>query len=143
MKVFLLIIGLMLSSILLVDSDLTKDYILTFMRDECEQLNNQKPLDSLVATELSDSEALVFTRYSRIKKIRLQNSGGQRVIKCEAYRFPAGIVVTVSADGRTCEITGMPTTPQAQIEAYTVATNQRGSSLVIVPISVNALVLME
>jgi hypothetical protein len=97
----------------------------------------------LAVTELSDSEELIFTHYSHIANIRLQNLGGDQIITCEVYRFPEGVIVAVSADGRACEIAGVPTIPQARIEAYVVANNLRGSSLAVVPISVNALVLTE
>jgi hypothetical protein len=114
-----------------------------FARFQCAQLNHQSPFDQLASTELIDSKEMILTHYSRISKIRLQNRGGHQVTSCEAYRLPAGLSVTVSADGHTCEISGVPVHPQARTDAYVVASNFKGSSLSIVPISINALTLRE
>ncbi len=143
MRMFLLLFGLLVGLTLFFSSELVQAYLMTFVRVQCVQLNNQRPSGKLAVTELSDSEELIFTHYSKISNIRLQNLGGDQIIRCEAYRFPEGVIVAVSADGRTCEIAGVPTIPQARIEAYVVATNLKGSSLAVVPISVNALVLTE
>ncbi|MFK7795268.1 MAG: hypothetical protein AB8B89_07970 [Gammaproteobacteria bacterium] len=117
---------------------------MTFVRLKCVQLNDPSPVRKLAGiTQLSDSEELIFTHYSPIPKIRIQNMGGHQVIKCESFRLPKGVLVSVSSDGRTCEIGGVPTTPQARTEAYVIATNSLGSSLAVVPISVNAIVLRE
>ncbi|MDW3095405.1 MAG: hypothetical protein R8G33_07030 [Gammaproteobacteria bacterium] len=116
---------------------------MTFLRVQCDELIMQNVPEGLFATKLNDSDELVFTNYLRIDKVRLVNIGGNQIIQCDSYRFPEGITVMVSADGHTCEILGVPTTPQARTNGYVIARNKKGSSLAIVPISVNALVLRE
>ena len=141
MRIFLYSICLLIIVILPVSTKIAQNYVMTFVRLECMQLNKHTPSINLEVTELSDSVELVFTHYSRITNIRLQNLGGHQVIRCEAHRFPEGVSVSVARDGSTCEISGVPTIPQGRTNAYVVAVNKQGSSLAVVPISVNALVL--
>ena len=41
-------------------------------------------------------------------KLRFENQGGGRLTSCTALGLPAGLDIGVSADGDTCEITGVP-----------------------------------
>ena len=143
MRVSIHITGLLIGIALLADSAIVQSYVMTSFRVQCNKFIDQHAPEGLFATKLSDSEELVFTHYLRIKKVRLANTGGSHIIQCEAYRLPSGISVMVSADGHTCEIVGVPTIPQERTQGYVIARNNRGSSLAVVPISVNALVLNE
>ena len=143
MKYTLTLFGLLISIALLISSDLAQAYMATFVRLQCEQFTTPQLSVKLTSTRLSDEQAYVFDQYARISKIRLKNIGGHRINKCYAFRFPEGLSVSVSADGETCVIGGVPTSPQALREAYVVASNQKGSSLAVVPVAVNAIVLRE
>ncbi len=84
-----------------------------------------------------------FTKYKRIRNMPIINTGGGLLISCEAFNFPQGLSVQLSADLSTCVLAGVPGEAQARTPGFIVATNQRGSSLARVPIVVNALVLYE
>lgn len=143
MRGFLTFFGLTISIALLFSSDLAQAYIATFVRLKCVHLSEQHPPEQLTPTKLIDEQELVINQYARISRIHLHNRGGDQVIRCQAFRFPQGLSVSVSSDGKTCLVSGVPMIPQATKNAYVVATNKRGSSLAVVPIAVNAIVFRE
>lgn len=97
-------------------------------------------LPSLATPALVQSGPLNYTEGVPITIFSLPNSGGGELLTCDTLpALPAGITLTVSADGSTCEISGTPVTFQPQAEYTITASNHAGTSNVLLNIAVHTL----
>lgn len=129
---------------LFMSSQYIQSTLLTLLRTKCGDWLSEMHSFSLNQPQLVDVEKeLIVTKYSRMQTYRLENQGGFELLYCDGFHFPRGLVVTLTRDGHSCEITGIPTEAQAVVNAYVLASNHRGRSLAKVPIVVNAIVLQE
>lgn len=131
------------SILLVVTSQASKDYATTFVRKQCVYWMQQVSAFDLDQPKLLSLDNVTLTKYSAFKALRLDNQGGKQLIYCDGFDLPQGLQVTVTRDGHSCIISGVPIQAQALTNAYIVTANQQGRSLAIVPIIVNALVLRE
>ena len=143
MRMLLSLIGLLVSLLLIASSPKFPGFAAIFARAECQCLTENSASPDLFRPKLVNSEELIFTKYLRTAVTRLHNNGGGEIIRCDAFNFPTGLSVKISSDASTCEIAGIPSKTQVLIQGFVVASNHKGRSLAIVPISVNALVLRE
>ncbi|NVJ61130.1 MAG: BspA family leucine-rich repeat surface protein [Gammaproteobacteria bacterium] len=73
-----------------------------------------------------------------INSLYFQSNGGWNIETCTSNPLPDGLTLSVSQSGRTCVISGTPTTEQ-RAQVYTItATNQYGSSEATVTISISS-----
>ena len=86
---------------------------------------------------LIDATAQNYTQDSAISTLSFTNTGGGLLTNCTADTLPAGLVVGVSADLTTCEITGTPSAIQAATVHMITATNDSGNSTASVTITVS------
>ena len=114
-----------------------------FIQEQCVGIEKELSGAQLRLPKLHNLSERIYTKYQRIPRTKLINSGGAALQKCEAYNFPIGLMVRVSKDNQTCVISGIPAQEQVFTKGFIVASNQQGSSLAVVPISVNALQLDE
>ena len=117
--------------------------VATWVSAQCASFAQPQAETLLSAPNLHHVQDQVFTKYKKIRVITVRNTGGHFLTRCEGYNLPEGLRVTVSANQRTCVISGVPAMAQAQTPGFIVATNSQGSSLAKVAIVVNALVLVE
>lgn len=94
-------------------------------------VNAETPL--LDAPALSNVADQTYTN-TAIVALSFINSGGGSLTTCTADTLPAGLSVTVSGDGNTCEITGTPTAVQSATTHTVTATNATGSDTATVNI---------
>lgn len=62
---------------------------------------------SIALPALEDSEPQVYTVNVEIPTLRLTNAGGGELNACQANSLPTGLLVAISSDRTTCEITGI------------------------------------
>lgn len=86
---------------------------------------------------LIDATAQNYTQDSAISTLSFTNTGGGLLTSCTADTLPAGLVVGVSGDLTTCEITGTPSAIQAATVHMITATNDSGNSTASVTITVS------
>lgn len=142
MKRFIYIFAFIIGFTLLISSQAFENVFATSVRQQCGQWLAQDAY-SLSRPQLENMGEIVLTKYSRMDAIRLDNQGGAELLFCDGFNFPEGLKVTLTIDGRSCKISGIPSKEQANTLAYVVAANQSGRSLAEVPIAVNPLVLQE
>ena len=135
--------ALAFSLLLLISTQSFRDYMATFVRNECQNLMYNLIPHHLERPSFAMLSEITLTKYRRMKQVRLQNQGGYDLFYCDGFNFPAGLKVTLTADGHSCEISGVPSQAQASTNAYIVAANQRGRAVAVVEVGVNALVLQE
>ncbi len=128
------------SSLLLIVSSVS---VATLVKQQCEDKRIKATDYQVEMPQLHDHAEQIYTKYKRIPSAAIINSGGGSLISCEAFNFPGGLYVQLTADMSTCLLVGVPGEAQARTPGFIIATNQRGSSLARVPIVVNALVLIE
>ncbi len=96
------------------------------------------PVPPLVLPALDNASAQVYTKDAVIATLAFNNTGGEELINCSVDSLPAGLSVAKSADSKTCEVTGTPTTVQAVATHTITATNAAGSDTATVSIEVKA-----
>ena len=117
--------------------------VATWLSAQCAEFHQSQIETKKSAPQLHHESDHIFTKYKKIKTIRLINTGGRSISSCEGYNLPDGLRVEVSANQSTCLLLGTPVEAQALTPGFVVATNHQGSSLAKAPIAVNALVLVE
>jgi hypothetical protein len=143
MRLFSFLSALIFSLLLLISSQAFEDYASLFLRQQCARWESKTNEVNLSRPLLINTEEIILEKYSPMKKFRLQNQGGHKILYCDGFDFPNGVNVSITRDGRSCLISGAPNQAQAMKNAYVVAANVKGRSLATVPILVNALVLQE
>lgn len=143
MRLPYLTVGLLGVVLFLAGWPVIHDYAATFVRNECHHWLTGSADNMALPPRLSRAGAVTLTKYTRMQSIRLANQGGQRLYYCDGFELPPGLNVMLTADGRTCEIFGVPRQSQAQTNAYVVAANQGGRSLAVIQITVNPIVMDE
>lgn len=143
MKLFLLSCAIVFFVLLLITSELFRNHSATLVRIQCQRWLQDTSRIYQSRPQLVDEDPLAFTKYDKIGKMRLKNQGGKRLHYCDGFDFPSGLVVKMTRDGQSCEISGVPMQAQGVTNAYIIAANQSGRSLAVVPIMVNAVVLQE
>ncbi len=143
MRLLLYLIALTFGLFMLMTHTALADMMQTFMRQQCLAWLSAQPIHSLGRPKLVNASEIVLTKYKRMQSLQLDNQGGFELTYCDGFYFPSGLKVSLTLDGRSCEISGTPTQAQASTFAYVIAGNRSGRSLALVPISVNALVLRE
>ena len=85
----------------------------------------------------------VITTNNQELSNHLEHVLGKTQLYCDGFNLPRGLKVTLTYDGHSCKISGIPAQEQANTMAYVVTANKTGRSLAEVPIVVNALILHE
>ncbi len=91
---------------------------------------------TLSAPSLSNASSQVFISDEPISRLRFSNSGGGSLSSCVADSLPVGLIVEVSSNNATCEISGQPTLEQLDQLHSITASNSSGSSTASVNIIV-------
>ena len=143
MKRFLYIFVFTMAFILLISSEMFKHVFATSVRQQCQQFLKHTHAYSISRPQLVNVDEIVLTKYLRMQTIRLKNQGGVELLYCDGFNLPRGLNVTLTYDGHSCKISGIPAQEQANTMAYVVTANKTGRSLAEVPIVVNALILHE
>ena len=92
----------------------------------------------LDSPSLVNASAHVYNENEAITKLSFSNSGGGTLTSCTADTMPAGLVIAISLDLSTCEITGTPTAKQAATIHTITATNITGSDTATVSMEVKS-----
>lgn len=87
--------------------------------------------------EIADASAKTYSINTSISTLLFTNGGGGLLSSCETDSLPVGLVVAVTGDGSTCEISGTPTELQVSTTYTITATNAEGSDTATVDISVS------
>ena len=143
MKLPYSIVALLAVVLFLAGWPVIHDYTATFVRNQCHHWLTGSTNSRVIPPQLSHASSVTLTKYTRMQNIRLTNQGGRRLYYCDGFEFPSGLNVMLTADGRSCEISGVPSQSQARTNAYVVAANQGGRSLAIIQITVNPIVMDE
>lgn len=110
--------------------------LLYFLLTACGGGSEEGPSES--KPELGDLPTQTFVKNKTIDVVTFPNSGIGKLTSCETDSFPSGLLLTVSDDLKTCEITGTPNSEQQRF-IYTVrATSDAGIFNASVAIIVNA-----
>ena len=99
------------------------------------------PISGLTLPNLVELSALAYQQNETIFTLRLLNSGGSELSSCDAGSLPAGLVVELSSDATTCEITGSPQVINPITTYSIIATNATGNSSVDVEITIEPIVI--
>jgi len=86
---------------------------------------------------LDEGPSYVFSKGISIPRIILTNTGGGQLVDCTSDDLPNGLVVAVSNDKQTCEISGLATQTQDFVTHDITATNVTGNSKAQVTITIN------
>jgi len=97
-------------------------------------------IEIILATPLiANPVAQSYTQGAAISVLRLINNGGGSLTSCTANTLPAGLIVMVSNDQTSCEISGTPTATQSATNHTITASNATGNDTAVVGIEVVAL----
>lgn len=78
--------------------------------------------------ELNDLSAQSYERGQSLPVLAFSNTGGGYLTRCNADTLPEGVSVAVSASGKTCEISGIPSALQDRTTHTITAINAAGDS---------------